>query len=85
MRVSGVPYDVELDNYLMKFKYEHTAQIYDRHDNSKQSDVVTKEVVYTDCASWREVLKDYLVFLGNVYGYDITEQVEIHDYTPDHS
>lgn len=85
MRVSGVPYEVDLDNYLMKFKYEHTAQIYDKKNDSKQSDVTAKEVVYTDCATWQEVLKDYLVFLGGVYGYDITEQVDINDYSPSNS
>jgi hypothetical protein len=32
---------------------------------------------YPEGTPWNEVLRDYLTFLSSVYGYDISEKVEI--------
>jgi hypothetical protein len=34
---------------------------------------------YPEGTPWNEVLRDYLTFLSSVYGYDISEKVEIID------
>jgi len=72
MRVSGVPYEVEMPEkqYTMKFKFVHEAQ---KWPENVMSNVLTKEVEVSDCTSWMEVHEMFLDFLSAAYGYDIKE------------
>jgi len=76
MRVSGVPYEVEDKEFTMEFEFIHKAQNY--NDSEVKSNVTHKKIVVSDAASWDEVLKHFVTFLGNCYGYDISDEV---DYT----
>jgi hypothetical protein len=60
----------------MEFEFIHKAQNY--NDSEVKSNVTHKKIVVSDAASWDEVLKHFVTFLGNCYGYDISDEV---DYT----
>lgn len=75
MRVSGVPYEVETPKeYTMEFEFIHKAQNY--NDSVVKSNVTNKKIIVSDEASWDEVLEQFVIFLGNCYGYDISEEVQ---------
>jgi hypothetical protein len=75
MRVSGVPYEVdEPSEYTMEFEFIYKAQNY--NDSELKSNVTHKKLVFSDAASWDEVLEQFISFLGNCYGYDIKEEIE---------
>jgi len=75
MRVSGVPYEVDdPKEYTMEFEFIYKGP------NSKGSSVISntlnKKLLVSDCASWDEVLEQFVEFLGGCYGYDIKEEVQ---------
>jgi hypothetical protein len=75
MRVSGVPYEVdEPSEYTMEFEFIYKGP------NYKDTNILTnsnqKKIVVSDCASWDEVLEQFVSFLGNCYGYDLKDEVE---------
>lgn len=76
MRVSGVPYEVDLpkDVHPMKFTFIHEGANYD-YDSDIINDRLTRELIVTDMMSWTEVHHAFLDFLGAAYGYNIKEQV----------
>lgn len=75
MRVSGVPYEVDdIKDYEMEFEFIYKAQNY--NDSELKSNVTHKKLVFSDSASWDEVLEQFIIFLGNCYGYDIRDDVE---------
>lgn len=78
MRVSGVPYEVDdMNDYTMEFEFIHKAQNY--NDSEIKSNVTHKKIIVSDSATWDEVLEQFVIFLGNCYGYDIKDEVEYTD------
>ncbi len=74
MRVSGVPYEVDDKEFTMEFEFIYKSPSY--KENNVISNSNHKKIVVSDCASWDEVLEQFVEFLGNCYGYDIKEEVE---------
>jgi hypothetical protein len=92
MRVSGVPYEVNLppeeDNGMKPLSKTFSfAMAYDDTGNnghtiggfpSKMH--VTKTFTIEEAASWPEILAEFCDFMASCYGYDIREKIVLDTY-----
>lgn len=69
MRVSGVPYEVNMDDYTMEFEFIYKGAP-DRHGTTI-SDTLHKKLVVSDCANFHDIHEAFLDFLSAAYGYDV--------------
>ena len=59
--------------------FEFSYYTYDDNDLDGEYPVrteLTKKVVFDDFTTWDKVLDQFVLFLGHVYGYDISDKVE---------
>lgn len=58
-------------NYTDDREYEGMSDEFPLHTSSN------KTSVFEDCAPWNAVLTDFIRFLEGIYGYNISEQVQM--------
>lgn len=64
-------------NFSKHFNFTYSYHDEDRDNDGEYPTSVSleKHLTFDECATWDAVLKEFLLFLGHVYGYDITDQV----------
>ena len=89
MRVSGVPYEVDLppeeDNGMKPLSKTFSFEMY-YNDNEAavtgfpEAMTVTKTFTIEDAASWPMILAEFCDFMASCYGYDIREKIVLDTY-----
>lgn len=89
MRVSGVPYEVNLppeeDNGMSNMSKTFSfAMAYDDGDNSigefPSKMHVTKTFTIDEATAWPSILAEFCDFMASCYGYDIREKIVLDTY-----
>jgi hypothetical protein len=66
------------DNVVYTFSYtDNDSPELDGYPLQTQT---VKTSVFESCTTWDAVLKDFIRFLEGIYGYNISENVEIHSF-----
>ncbi len=83
VRVSGVPYEVDLPmekqmnfvhNYSFSYSYDDGTEAIDGYPIKKS---VLTSITINDTEAWDVPLAEFVDFLSQVYGYDISEKITI--------
>lgn len=67
-----------------QFRYTFSCEEGDTYDPDGLSDVpgsksVNVAVTFSSMTQWRAVLREFLCFLSNIYGYDVSNSVSFDD------
>lgn len=58
----------------MNFRFVYSTEYPDQSDFPVEK-TLEADMVFDDAATWDKVLDQFIQFLGNCYGYDLTNQV----------
>lgn len=90
VRVSGVPYEVSLPmekqmnfvhNYSFSYSYDDGSDAIDGYPIKKS---IQTSVTINEAETWDVPLAEFVDFLSQVYGYDISDKITISSLVPSH-
>jgi len=80
MRVSGVPYEVDVPkDYTMEFEFVFRGQQWPEHFRLNE---ISKKLVVSDVTTFHEIHDEFLDFLSAAYGYNVKDILKNEQDTP---